>query len=79
MLIKGKQLALFFKLRLDFEQFYQKEIVKVLKQINSKSTTVLKRRLIQYVKNNWHCVLPTIHHASLNCKLSHAVKFKVLF
>ena len=23
------------------------------------------------------CDPPTIHHASLNCKLSHAVKFKI--
>ena len=30
--------------------FTKKEIVKVLKQLNSKSITVLKRRLIQYDK-----------------------------
>ena len=48
--IKGKPLTLFFKLRPDFEQFYQKEIVKVFKQPISKSITVLKRRLVQYDK-----------------------------
>ena len=32
------------------EKIYQKESVKVLKQPNSKSITVLKRRLIQYDK-----------------------------
>ena len=50
MSIKGKPLTLFFKLQPDFERFYQKEIVKVLKQPNSKSITVLKRKLIQYDK-----------------------------
>ena len=44
--IKGKPLALFFKLRLDLEQFYQKRNCE--SQPNSKSITVLKRRLIQY-------------------------------
>ena len=32
------------RFRPDFEQFYQKEIVSNLKQPNSKSVTVLKRR-----------------------------------
>ena len=50
MSIKEKPLTLFFQLRPYFEQFYEKEIVKVLKQPNSKSITVLKRRLIQYDK-----------------------------
>ena len=48
--IKGKPLTSFFQLRPVFKQFYQKEIVKVLKQPNSKSITVLKRTLIQYDK-----------------------------
>ena len=45
------------------------------KQPNSKSITVLKRRLIQYVKKLalLDCDPPTICQASLNCKL---VKFK---
>ena len=45
--IEGKPSALFFffKLRLDFKQFYQKVMVKGLKQPNSKSITVLKRRM----------------------------------
>ena len=50
MSIKGKLLPLFFQLRPDCEQFYQKEIVKVLKQPNLKSITVSERRLIQYDK-----------------------------
>ena len=86
MSIKGKPLVLFFKLRLDFKQFHQKEKVKVVKQPNSKSITVLKRRYIQYDKKIGVacssgfviCDPPTIHHALLNCKLSCAVKFKSL-
>ena len=45
-----KPLALFFILRPDFEQFFQKETIKALKQPNSESITVLKRGLIQYDK-----------------------------
>ena len=42
-----KPVNIAFRIATDFEQFYQKEIVKVLEQPNSNSITVLKRRLIQ--------------------------------
>ena len=45
-------LAFVFKLRLDFEQLYQKIILNVLKQPNSKSIAVSKKRLIQCDKKN---------------------------
>ena len=41
---------IFFNFRRDFEQFYQKEMVKVLKQPNSKSITVLREDFIQHDK-----------------------------
>ena len=92
--IKGKPLTLFCKFQMDFEQFPppppKKKNSKYIKTTNFKVNYSFKEKISFNMLKNWRfmqpglydcwdCDPPTIHHASLSCTLSRAVKFKILF